>query len=196
MCIVLGLSLGSRRSVHHPEERGFRQERQYQMRMGNQRRSDNFEDRGRGSGGGQIGGQLLFKVVRLLGFKGAMVVGVLGAGIYLVAPQGMKSAMANALVGSGGVGTAQGVGPSACTVSESNAAACDFSRAVLASTEDVWSAIFAQGALPGAGPSKYQMPDLVVFSDRVTTGGCGSATSAAGPFYCPADGKFYLDPTF
>lgn len=134
-------------------------------------------------------------MVRLLGFKGALVVGVLGAGVYLVAPQSMKSAMASALVGGGGT-TTPSSGPSACTVSESNATACDFSRAVLASTEDVWTNLFAQGALPGAGPSAYQMPSLVVFTDQVTTAGCGSATSSAGPFYCPADGKLYLDPTF
>jgi predicted metalloprotease len=30
----------------------------------------------------------------------------------------------------------------------------------------------------------------------VTTGGCGTAPSAVGPFYCPADKKLYLDPTF
>jgi predicted metalloprotease len=37
---------------------------------------------------------------------------------------------------------------------------------------------------------------LVVFSQAVSTGGCGSASSAAGPFYCPADAKLYIDPEF
>ena len=31
---------------------------------------------------------------------------------------------------------------------------------------------------------------------RVTTQGCGSATSAAGPFYCPADQSIYIDTSF
>jgi uncharacterized protein len=30
----------------------------------------------------------------------------------------------------------------------------------------------------------------------VTTGGCGNATSAVGPFYCPGDKKLYIDPGF
>ena len=34
------------------------------------------------------------------------------------------------------------------------------------------------------------------FSGSVTTGGCGSATSAVGPFYCPADQQVYIDLGF
>ncbi len=30
----------------------------------------------------------------------------------------------------------------------------------------------------------------------MNTGGCGGATSASGPFYCPGDHKLYIDPTF
>ena len=36
----------------------------------------------------------------------------------------------------------------------------------------------------------------VVFANAVSTDGCGSATSAVGPFYCPADGRLYIDPGF
>src|SRR5207247_6331266 len=41
----------------------------------------------------------------------------------------------------------------------------------------------------------YREPKLVLFSEEVDTG-CGTAPSAVGPFYCPADRTVYLDPTF
>jgi predicted metalloprotease len=43
---------------------------------------------------------------------------------------------------------------------------------------------------------EYEKPDVVLFSDQVQTNGCGTAPSAVGPFYCPADRKVYLDPSF
>jgi predicted metalloprotease len=69
---------------------------------------------------------------------------------------------------------------------------------VLASTEDVWGAEFDRGRLPRyqRAPGKYEQPTLVVFSGGVATGGCGSASSDAGPFYCPGDHKLYIDPAF
>lgn len=36
---------------------------------------------------------------------------------------------------------------------------------------------------------------MVLFSNAVNTA-CGTAPSAVGPFYCPADKTVYLDPTF
>jgi predicted metalloprotease len=33
----------------------------------------------------------------------------------------------------------------------------------------------------------------VLYSDAVSTEGCGSADSAVGPFYCPADERIYID---
>jgi uncharacterized protein len=69
---------------------------------------------------------------------------------------------------------------------------------VLASTEDVWTAQFQGGRLPSYSqrPGRYAQPTLALFEDGVTTGGCGNATSAVGPFYCPRDSKLYIDPGF
>ena len=53
---------------------------------------------------------------------------------------------------------------------------------------------------PGARSSRrrggrYQEPTLVLFDGRVASA-CGMASAAVGPFYCPADGKVYLDMAF
>ena len=175
------------------------------MDIEGQRRSSKFEDRGSsGRGGGGGGGlplNLLSSLVRVIGVKGVAIVGVIGAGIYFLAPASVKQALLSALSG-GTQGSSQSSSAStgsACKASPGNDKACDFSRAVLASTEDVWAAQFQQGTLPNYGvtpPSTYPDPTLVVFSNSVSTGGCGSATSDVGPFYCPGDHKLYIDPTF
>jgi len=64
-----------------------------------------------------------------------------------------------------------------------------FVKVVLAETEDVWNEIFAKAG------SKYQEPRLTLFSGT-TQSGCGSASAASGPFYCPGDGYVYIDLSF
>ncbi len=65
-----------------------------------------------------------------------------------------------------------------------------FVAAVLAENEDVWSDI-----LPAQKGIKFVPPKLVMF-DGATQSACGTAQSAMGPFYCPADRKIYLDTSF
>lgn len=65
-----------------------------------------------------------------------------------------------------------------------------FMNAVVVDTEDIWSEIFRENNL-GA----YQEPTVVLFTDAVRTA-CGNASAAAGPFYCPADQKVYMDLSF
>ena len=172
------------------------------MEVEGRRRSSNFEDRGRGGGGGGGGGvpaQALFSLVRMLGFKGTLIVGALGAVALFVLPSGLKQQLFGALTGGASPSRSATGSGSACQASAESAKACDFSRAVLASTEDVWKQLFQQGALPSYGasaPRTYPEPTLVVFADAVSTGGCGNATSDVGPFYCPGDHKLYIDPSF
>lgn len=171
------------------------------MDLGDYRRSEKFEDRGTGQGGSSLAGgmgiNVLFLLLRFLGWKKTAIIGAIGAVVYLVLPASVRS---NLLGGGARQGTAQaGAGGSACGLSASNERACDFSRAILASTEDVWSQKFAASALPTYGqplPTRYQLPTLVVFNRGVSTGGCGTATSDVGPFYCPADNRLYIDPNF
>jgi predicted metalloprotease len=167
------------------------------MDIEGRKRSDNFEDRGRGAGGGgSLPIQALLSVVQLLGIKGTLIIGaLLGVG-YLVLPSSLRQQLFGAVAGEPGSQDSRGAG-SVCAASSANGKACDFSRVVLASTEDVWTAKFQAGALPqyGQEPKAYVEPTLVVFSDAVGTG-CGNATSAVGPFYCPRDRKLYIDPAF
>jgi len=65
-----------------------------------------------------------------------------------------------------------------------------FVSAVVAMNEDVWKDV-----LPQQAGVRWRAPTLVMF-DRVTTSACGTAQSAMGPFYCPADQKVYLDTSF
>lgn len=65
-----------------------------------------------------------------------------------------------------------------------------FVRSVLGDTEDTWNRIFKQQL-----KSNYQAPKLVLFDGYVNSA-CGSAKTSAGPFYCPADRKVYLDMGF
>ncbi|MEL6198767.1 MAG: neutral zinc metallopeptidase [Pseudomonadota bacterium] len=67
--------------------------------------------------------------------------------------------------------------------------AAEMSKVVLATTEDVWGALFQQSG------SRYAPPTLVLFSDSTPTG-CGFGSAATGPFYCPADQKLYIDLSF
>lgn len=55
----------------------------------------------------------------------------------------------------------------------------------------VWDGYFTDAGLD------YQFTSMVLFEDAVSTG-CGNATSAVGPFYCPApgDNKVYIDLLF
>ena len=61
----------------------------------------------------------------------------------------------------------------------------------LQSLNQTWEPEFRRAGI------KFQQPVLDLYRDgRVTTQGCGSATSAAGPFYCPADQGIYIDTSF
>lgn len=82
------------------------------------------------------------------------------------------------------------------TSSESTAASpleddkAQFVSVVLNETEMVWNQIFQQQF-----NADYREPKLVLFTQNAQSG-CGFASAATGPFYCPLDSKVYIDLSF
>jgi uncharacterized protein len=64
-----------------------------------------------------------------------------------------------------------------------------FISVALADNEDVWNKVFTENGL------EYKEPKLVLYKEG-TQSGCGFASSAIGPFYCPSDEKVYIDLGF
>ena len=62
----------------------------------------------------------------------------------------------------------------------------DFVDAVMDSNQQTWERLLS---------GQYQRTTLVLFRQATTTA-CGYGQSASGPFYCPGDGKVYLDLSF
>jgi len=64
-----------------------------------------------------------------------------------------------------------------------------FVKVVLADTEDIWGELFKKNG------KQYTDPTLVLYRNQVASA-CGGASAASGPFYCPGDGKLYVDLSF
>ena len=65
----------------------------------------------------------------------------------------------------------------------------DFSTYVFNSVQGTWKRMFSEQG------ENYGRAKLVLYRERVNTA-CGLASSAVGPFYCPADNHVYLDLSF
>jgi len=159
------------------------------MRLDDLDPSNNVRDLGSGGGGGGIpilGLLLPFLFRGRMGCGSLILIGIVGA--FLLMSGGLGS-----LTGGGGSGTSVQRGGSP-TAGQSGAQVCNtadrlLACRVLASTEQVWSRIFA------ANGQRYQPPTLNFYQGG-TRSGCGAASSASGPFYCPADNGVYLDTSF
>ena len=62
----------------------------------------------------------------------------------------------------------------------------DFSGYVFSDAQDMWAATLG---------SEYRRAKLVLYTGSTQTA-CGAGSAAAGPFYCPADERVYLDLSF
>jgi predicted metalloprotease len=65
----------------------------------------------------------------------------------------------------------------------------DFSVYVFRDVQNMWEETFRRQG------KSYEPAQLVLYRSGVNTG-CGSASSAVGPFYCPSDRRVYLDLSF
>jgi predicted metalloprotease len=149
------------------------------------RRSENVEDRSgmRPRGGGIGGGGMK------LGLGGIILV-LIASVLFGINPFTLLGGMSGPAPApqSAPPGYGPQVGPGAATQSADPAK--EMVARVLGDTEDVWNALFQ--AMFNKG---YPKPGLVIFEDQVRST-CGFASAAVGPFYCPGDGKVYLDTAF
>ncbi len=166
------------------------------MRLDDERPSENVEDRrgggmggfgfprgggrrvripvGRSRGGIGIGGIIL--ILALSYFLGINPLEMLNGGGGL-APTQQRDVSTRQIPGSG-------------NRQASNDAGKIFVAKVLGTTERTWERVFSQQL-----GKYYRKPTLVLFSGYVRSA-CGMAGAAMGPFYCPRDGKVYIDLSF
>jgi len=141
------------------------------MRWRQSRESQNVQDyrgqpTGRGGGGLKLG-------------LGTIVLGVIA--YFIGGPQLVMSLLS----GTGSTPQTEEAIPTSHPGDEAG----QFVTHILGDTEETWTVIFEQAG------RQYDAPMLAIFSQGINTG-CGSATSAAGPFYCPPDHKVYIDLAF
>lgn len=105
--------------------------------------------------------------------------------------------------GGGGTGTATGNDASSSSPVDSGDVcggytadtldACELANFVLDDVQDN----FWVDEFPSVSEGQaYAFSQLNLFNSQITTGGCGTASSNVGPFYCPADGNAYIDLQF
>lgn len=141
------------------------------MKWKGRRKSSNVIDQR----GGRSGGKAV---------KGGGIIGIIIVVIYLVLGGDPNQINLTDVVGTGNSAPVENYTP---TAAEQELA--DMVAVTLADTEEIWETQFAQ-----MGKS-YKRPKLVYFTGKVQSG-CGGATAATGPFYCPADQRIYIDLSF
>lgn len=146
------------------------------------RRSDNVVDARGDSGGGGGGGMRIGG--KGLGLGGIVIIVAIG---LLTGQDPMR--ILGEITGQMGSEQTAAVNPQTRQAPPANDEQADFVRAILGDTEDTWQQVFQQSG------RQYKAPTLILFSGRVQSA-CGSASSASGPFYCPADQRVYLDMEF
>jgi hypothetical protein len=147
------------------------------MRFNRRARLESDQVRARRGGGVAIGGG-----VGIIGLVVVLALQLLGGGGSDLG--GALGALEGTRTGDGGV-TSEPIEGCRTGADAERSQECRI-VAVVNSIQDLWSQQ-VQG---------YQPAVTNFFTGSVTTGGCGSASSAVGPFYCPADNQVYVDLGF
>lgn len=145
------------------------------MKLEGRRSSDNVEDRRGLSGGAKLG-------------LGGGIMGIIIAVVMSLMSGGGTGDVLNQVINQMTVQEQPGGGQTEFTAEEQELA--EFSKKILAGTEDVWSEIFRQNGL-----GEYRNPTMVLYTNSTSTA-CGTGQAAMGPFYCSGDEKLYIDLSF
>ena len=131
-------------------------------------RSDNVDDRrGSGGGGAIVGGGLgTIIIAAIIFFLGGDPSSVLSSGGGSAVPQTEQREL-----------------------TQNELQIREFVKMITAENEETWAKIFNENGM------NYK-PAKVVLFENTTSSGCGTAQSAMGPFYCPADQTVYMDMSF
>lgn len=121
---------------------------------------------------------------------GTLVIALIGALVFGLDPMSTINLVEGIQQQAGPVQTVGNSDLTEAEICSSTAYATEACNA-LTSLDATWEAAFARAGIP------FEQPVLDLYQGgRVTTEGCGSATSAVGPFYCPADKGIYIDTGF
>lgn len=163
---------------------------------------DLIDRRGGGASGGALGGGMGAILGGLLagrGRKGGMFGTLLVLAAVIVLPRllsgggfDISTAGLDRLPDLGSGGQLPGIGDAgdaSLPAGDPDPELTTFANVLITDTNDIWQEQFAAAGRP------YDRAPLVLFDGSVSSG-CGSATAAVGPFYCPADERVYIDLSF
>ncbi|MGY8974294.1 MAG: KPN_02809 family neutral zinc metallopeptidase [Sphingomonadales bacterium] len=119
---------------------------------------------------------------------GTIVIAAVGYFVFGLDPMQTAGMVEGVQQGQQQVGPANTNEQEVCTSSEFAREACNG----LQSLNQTWAGTFeAQGF-----GDQFRQPTLDLYGGGGVNTGCGSGTSAMGPFYCPADQTIYIDTSF
>ncbi|WGL50875.1 neutral zinc metallopeptidase [Nocardioides sp. BP30] len=163
------------------------------MRFNAKARLDASRTQDVGGGGGGTGGGFPIPIGKAGGGIGGLIVAVI---IYLVVTNLGGGSAGGVLTGSAFSGNSVGLygqdfDYSTCTSGED------------ANNSDECALVAVENSLTDYWKNQAQVADVFqperaihVFHGSVSTGGCGTATTDVGPFYCSGDQTIYLDTAF